>query len=155
MEENPNLSKLTYLVAARRKLILDEIITGYDKNNDATDEEIESNLMSRLYDHDQIMQKATERKKNTIRLKKLHNVERNSVEYKQEYKWNDYDIMKSRWRYIKPQMTQLLDDRSMIIPRRNDSPLVTTYIHNNDMSMNGNFASVKRVTELLNKNATI
>jgi hypothetical protein len=85
------------------------------------------------------------REQNLFKSNRLKSLE--IKEYKKTSDWNDYDIMKARWKYVRPQIRQLFHEHDMIVPKKSDDTFVTYADHGR---LQGNFFDTSQVNELLN-----
>mmetsp|Transcript_9570 Transcript_9570/g.14410 ORF Transcript_9570/g.14410 Transcript_9570/m.14410 type:complete len:190 (+) Transcript_9570:123-692(+) len=151
------VSESTKLVSYRRQIILNALIT----NDSVSSDERNDNLAKLNY----IVEHTNEIKK---KMPKSFSVERQAYQTSPQRRcsqpstgqfspeWKNYDVMKSRWSYIKPQTRRLVHDDEMLIPSGSDSTtLVLPFPDGTQKQINGKYVDAERfysVSSLQEKN---
>ena len=62
-------------------------------------------------------------------------------------KWEDYNIMQSRWKYVCPQTKRLVPDYELLVPITSDSDMVSVSTEDGRKSpIKGNYVNVEHFT---------
>lgn len=140
LDTNQTLSRMsekTQDVAYRRKIIMDALINSSETS---------------LVQLDNILQGSDEDKssRNSTHNSPPHSLSPSLKSPKFSPHWEDYDVMKHRWSYLRPQTNRLTNSASHVIPESSDSVVININIADGTRKqVNGRFNDFVNYEEVL------